>query len=268
MQAFTRAAALAAALTVVAGAAGPGARVLLDQAKALDDGPRHWTDRTQRMKLTLVDAHGGERVRELTVSTKRFPADEDKSISTFLAPAEVKGTGFLQWGHQSGDDDQWLYLPAYGRTRRITAQMRDESFVGTDFSYRDLDILGDFQNWTEHDAPSALLGEEAVDGSACHVIELRPQQEGMTYGRIVLWLDRDKLTARRMEFYDREGEKLKRLALQEITDVGKVPTAHTLEMQSLKKGTRTRVDVADVQYDSSIPDDHFTQRQLERGGAP
>src|SRR5262245_35125593 len=259
------AATLAMTLVVVSGALALSSREILDQAKALDDGPRHWTDRSQKMKLTITDAHGGERVRELEVSSKRYPDDEDKNLSFFLAPPEVKGTGFLQYGHKKTDDDQWLYLPAYGRTRRITAQMRDESFMGTDFSYRDLEILAEFQNWTEADAPSKLLGEETIDGSACHTIELRPQQEGMTYGRIVLWMDHDKLTARKMDFYDRDGEKVKTLALSKITDEGKVPTAHELDMQSLKKGTRTHVEVSDVRYDTGIPDDHFTQHQLERG---
>src|SRR5215470_7876283 len=92
---------LVAALTILLAPAprlhAATARELLDQAKALDDGPRHWNDRTQKMKLTIVDGHGGERLRELEVTTKHYPKDEDRNLSFFLAPPEVKGTGFLQW---------------------------------------------------------------------------------------------------------------------------------------------------------------------------
>jgi outer membrane lipoprotein-sorting protein len=262
------AAAIAAAGTILSSAPpAPAvtAREVLDKAKALDDTTRNWTDRTQKMALVIHDARGGERRRELQVYNKRYPNDEDKALSFFLAPAEVKGTGFLQWAHKKQDDDQWLYLPEFKRIRRITAQLRDESFMGTDFSYRDLEILGEIQDWTEDDAPSELTGEETVAGTACHVIAFRPAQEGMTYGRIVLWMDRERLVARKMDFYDREGTLVKSLALDEVRDVGPIPTAHKLEMRNLKKGSRTVVELTDVRYDAGLGDDLFTQRQLERG---
>jgi outer membrane lipoprotein-sorting protein len=259
---------LVAALLVPTSARAETARAVLDRAKQLNDTTRHWTDRTQRMTLIITDAHGGERRRELKLYTKRYPGDEDKGLSFFLSPPEVKGTAFLQWAHKKADDDQWLYLPEFKRTRRITAQLRDDSFMGTDFSYRDLEILGEIQDWTEEEAPTSLTGEETIDGSACHVIDYRPKQEGTSYGRIVLWLDREKLTARKMDFYDLEGTQLKTLALQKIADIGPVPTPQELNMQSLKKGSHTRVEVADLKYDGGLSDDLFTQRYLERGEAP
>jgi outer membrane lipoprotein-sorting protein len=241
------------------------ARDILDKAKALDDTTRHWSDRSQTMTLVIHDARGGERKRTLQVFSKRYPGDEDKALSFFLTPPEVKGTGFLQWAHKRNDDDQWLYLPEFKRTRRITAQLRDESFMGTDFSYRDLEILGEIQRWTEEEAPSTLVGEEKAGEKPCHVIALRPQQEGMTYGRIVLWIEQDKLVARKMEFYDREDTLRKALALDDVRDVGPIPTAHRLDMRDVKKGSRTEVDLSDVKYNTGLADDLFTQRQLERG---
>lgn len=241
------------------------AREILDHSKRLDDTTRHWTDRTQRMALTIVSAAGAKRERELTVYSKRYPGDEDKSISFFLSPAEVRGTAFLQWSHKGKDDEQWIYLPEFKRTRQIAARLRDESFVGTDFTYRDLEIVGDVLLWTEAEAPSKLLGEESVDGSPCHSIELRPQQDGSPYQRLVLALDRDKLTPRRLDFYDADSVKLKRLSLGDVRDIGAIPTAHRLEMSNLKKGTRTLVGLPEVTYDSALSDDLFTQRQLEKG---
>jgi len=268
MLASGRAALLVAAAMAMAQAASAEAataREILDRAKALDDTTRKWTDRTQNMALVIHDARGGERRRELRVYNRRFPDDEDKALSFFLSPPEVKGTGFLQWAHKRRDDDQWLYLPEFKRVRRITARLRDESFMGTDFSYRDLEILGEILDWSEDEAPTELTGEETIAETPCHVIELRPKHEGSSYGRIVLWMDRDKLIARRMDFFDLDGTKVKTLSMDGVTDVGPIPTAHRLEMRNLKKGSRTLVELSDVRYDVGLSDDLFTQRHLERG---
>jgi outer membrane lipoprotein-sorting protein len=248
--------------------AAAGAREILDEVRRLEDTTRHWTDRSEKLSLTIVDARGSERRRELKVFNKRYPGDEEKALSFFLEPSEVKGTAFLQWGHKKTADDQWLYLPDIRRTRRITAELRNESFMGTDFSYQDLEILGEIQGWTEEEAPSTLVGEEQIAGSPCHVIRLQPKQEGMRYGRIQLWLDRDKLVTRRMDFFDKDDAAVKSLTLERIEDVGRFPTPHVLEMRNLKTGSRTRLEVSDVKYDAGLSDELFTQRYLERGTSP
>lgn len=240
-------------------------RELLDEARRLDDTSRRWTDRTQAMRLVIVDAAANERRRELTVFTKRAGDGGEKAISFFSAPAEVKGTAFLQWSHPARDDEQWLFLPEFKRTRQISSRLRDESFVGTDFTYRDLEILAEIARWTEDDARATLVGEDTIDGHACHRIELWPRQEGMVYERIVLWLDKDELVARKLDFHDRAGAHVKSLALGEIRAVGDIPTAHRLEMRTLAKGSRTVVELPQVVYDSGLSDDLFTQRHLERG---
>jgi outer membrane lipoprotein-sorting protein len=241
------------------------AREILDKVKALDDTTRNWTDRTQTMTLHIHSKGGGERQRTLRIYDKRYPDDENKTISFFLAPPEVEGTGFLQWAHKQRDDDQWLYLPEFKRTRKITAQIRDQSFMGTDFSYRDLEILGEIQDWTEDEAPSALLGAETVDGHECHTIEFRPKGKDVGYERIVLWLDTQGLVSRKLNFHEKGDVLVKTLSLTDIRDIGPIPTAHRLEMQNVKKGTKTVVDLTDVRFAAGLADDLFTQRQLERG---
>jgi outer membrane lipoprotein-sorting protein len=255
------------ALLVSAGpAVAETAREILDRVRVLDDTTRKWTDRTQRMTLLIYDKRGGERRRVLKVYDKRYAGDENKAISFFESPPEVEGTAFLQWAHKQRDDDQWLYLPEFKRTRRITARVRDQSFMGTDFSYRDLEILGEIQDWTEEEAPTSLVGADQVDGHDCHVIELRPRQDGMNYGRIVVWIDTALLVTRKMNFERTDARPWKELGLSEIRDVGAVPTAHRLEMRDVEKGSRTVVELTDVAYDTGLPDDLFTERHLERGG--
>ena len=241
------------------------ARELLDQAKQLDDTTRHWTDRTQRMSLDIFTARGDQRRRELVAYTKRYPGGEEKSISFILVGAEVKGVGLLQWAHKGRDDEQWLYLPELKRTRQVAARLRDESFVGTAFTYRDLEILGELLHWSEDEAATKLLGEDPVGGHPCHMIELRPQQEDVPYPRIVVWMDGERLTPRKLDFFDRSGTRVKGLTLDDVRDLGAIPTAHRLEMQTLTTGSHTLVTLTEVAYSTGLADDLFTQRQLERG---
>ncbi len=241
------------------------AREVLDQAKQLDDTTRHWTDRTQRMTLDIFAAGGGQRHRELVAYTKRYPGDEEKSISFILVGAEVKGIGLLQWTRKGRNNEQWLYLPELKRTRQIAAGLRDESFVGTDFTYRDLEILGQLLHWSEDEAATKLLGEDPVGGHVCHMIELRPKQEDLPYPRIVVWMDGDRLTPLKLDFFDGAGTRLKGLTLDDIRDLGAIPTPHRLEMHSLTKGTHTVVTLTEVAYSTGLADDLFTQGQLERG---
>src|SRR5262249_33766767 len=171
-----------------AGVAGETARQILDRRKALEDTSQHWNDRHQRMKLRIIDHRGGERLRELEVYDRRESGDERKTILFFLTPAEVKGTGFLSFTHKGRAADQWLYLPELQRVRQITARTRNESFVGTDLSYHDLDLLQEMTSWTEADATSKLRDDETIGGGSTHLIELTPQREDIGYHRIVLWL--------------------------------------------------------------------------------
>src|SRR3989442_10719587 len=136
------------------------ARPILDRRKALDDTTRHWDDRHQKMKLTIVDRRGGERVRELELFDRREPGDEQKTILFFLAPAEVKGTGFLAFTHKGRAADQWLYLPELQRVRQITARAHNATFIGSDPSYHHLDPIQEITSCIKADALSILRGED------------------------------------------------------------------------------------------------------------
>jgi hypothetical protein len=253
-------------LLSLAGAAGAEtARQILDRRKALDDTTRHWDDRHQRMKLRIVDKRGGERTRELDLYERREPADEQKTILFFLSPAEVKGTAFLAYTHKGRPADQWLYLPELKRVRQITARTRKESFVGTDLSYHDLDLIQEMVSWSESDAASSLRAEETIGGVACHVIELAPAREDIAYKKIVLWLGKDDLVPRQLEFFEDGAEPKKRLTQGEVRAIGAIPVAHHIEVKTLAAGTRTDIDISDVQFNQKLDPDLFTQRALERG---
>jgi outer membrane lipoprotein-sorting protein len=256
------------ALLALAGAADGGetARQILDRRKALDDTSRRWDDRQQRMTLRLFDRRGGERVREVEIFERREPGDEQKTILFFLAPAEVRGTAFLAHVHPGRPADQWLYLPELKRIRKITAQTRRESFVGTDLSYQDLDLIQEMTSWSEADAASRLRGEESVGGVPAHVIELARRRPDIPYPRIVLWLGRDDLVPRRLEFWDDGGDQpRKRIEQAEVRLVGRIPVAHRVEVTTPGAATRTEITITDVRFDQKLEDELFEQRALERG---
>lgn len=260
-----------AAVAVLAAIAGPprslaeeSARAMLDQAKNLNDTTRNWKDREQKLNLDIQDGRGSSRKRDLVMKTLRGQGGEDRTITVFLSPSEVRGTSFLQFAHKDRDAEQWLYLPELKRVRQITSRAKDQSFVGTDFSFRDLELLTDVLEWNESEARSKLLGNETIDGTEVALIELVPVQKDVGYKRIVLALAKGDLVIRRMEFYGEDAAPKKVLHLDRVEKVGVVPTPHRLEMIQPGPGTRTVVDVSDVRYDQGLSEELFTQRALER----
>ena len=247
------------------GVAAPSAREILDRRKALDDTTRKWSDRQEHLKLTIKDGRGGERERELMLYERRLPGDERQTIVFFESPAEVKGTGFLAYTYKGRPADQWLYLPELKRIRQITPRSRTESFVGTDLSYQDLDIIQEMSSWSEADARSSLRGEEPVEGVPTYVIELVPQREDIGYKKIVLWLGRDDLVPRRIEFYGDGSDPAKRITQRDLHDVGSIPIAQHIEVETPARGSRTLIESSNAGFDRRFEDDLFTQRALERG---
>ena len=256
------------ALVAVDPASAGSAQDLLDKAKAVNDA-REPKDMAQKMKMTLIDARGGERVREIESRAKTVAKATRKSIIFFLSPAEVKGVGFLAFSYPDRDDDQWLYLPALKRVRRITATTRTQSFQGSDFSYQDLDLFDEIPDWTEDDASSELVKDkETIDGVESAVIALTPKGKEIEYGKIVIWLAPSDSMLRKIELYDaKSGALVKTLSLKDIKTIDGVPTPHRLEMANVKKGSKTVMEMSDVKYNQGLSDDVFTERMLERGKA-
>ena len=194
------------------------------------------------------------------------------------SPANVKGTAFLAITHPDRPADQWLYLPELRRSRRVGGAARYSGFVGTDFTYHDLDLLAEMPHWTEADAASSLRGEETVEGVPCHVIELTPAREEIGYQRIVVWLGRDDLVSRRIDFYEEApaagwlglggGEApapTRRLLQGDVRRVGAIPVPFRAEVQTPAAGSKTTVTFESVTFDQSLPDDLFAQPALEWG---
>jgi hypothetical protein len=152
---------------------------------------RHRLNDEEEMRvLRLVSKTGAVKERKVVLYTLAGPDDLRKSLVRFLAPRDVENTGLLTWEARDGDDDQWLYLPATRKAKRIAASAKKNSFMGTDFAYEDLRSENpDVHRYT-------LVGSETVDGRDCLVIEAVPATEkeaaNSGYSRRKLWLQRTR----------------------------------------------------------------------------
>ncbi len=271
-------------LSLLAGAvsAQETARQILDRAKALDDGPRWWNDREQRVKLEVAMGGPSRLHLELETFDRKERGRRQQSLIVFLAPAEKAGIALL--GHTVGGAParQWLYTPATKRVREVAKEGKLRRFDVTDFTYHDLDLLTDLLNWTDDEAGSTLKGSEIVGGVPCHVIELEPHLPYVVYSRVMLWLDKADLVPRQVEFYEApkraglfglfgdrsadDGRPVRRYHQSDIRMIGPVPVAHRIEVETPAEGSRTTVQVEQVRFDQGLNEAFFEPGRLEMHG--
>lgn len=221
----------------------------------------------RRVRMELHDKGGGVRERD-SVFLRRFFGDEKRTAIFFLAPTTVKDTAFLTWDHPEAgrEDDQWLYLPALRRVRRISAADRGDYFLGTDLTYEDIKnetkVASADYRWT-------TAGRDEVEGHPCVVVEAVPVDERigreLGYSKVRLWVDEEVWMVRRADYWDREGRRLKTSHLSDIRKVDGIWTPHRIEVRHLQSGHRTVFLVSDVDYASAIDEEVFTERGLRRG---
>ncbi len=157
---------------------------------------------TSDMQMVLIDAYGVETVREMSGMTLEVTGDGDRSLMTFQSPADVQGTKMLTWSRREGSDDQWLYLPALRRVRRISSSNRMSSFMGSEFSFEDLGS----QEVERYDFK--YLKDAEIEDEAVYVVERRPKDRS-GYSKMIMYISKEKLSPLRVEYFDRREEMLK-----------------------------------------------------------
>jgi len=223
-------------------------------------------DSTSSATWTLVDRNGQERVRKTTGPTKLKPNGIDNMrLIRFNSPADVKGTVTVLIENSSGDDNIMVYLPALKQVRRLSANSRRDSFVGSDYSYGDL--LGHRpQEWTNR-----LVGESAVDGIRVWIVESMAKSDAVRsqsgYAKRVNWIAKDSFISIKGEVYDEQSELLK---LYHAQDIRLVDAAHQkyvpmkLDAQNVQTGHRTVIQISDYKANQNVSDALFTARYMER----
>lgn len=222
---------------------------------------------TRNLTMRLVDRRGKERVRE-TFGYRRSFGDEKRSVIFYLSPANIKDTGFLTYDYAdpARDDDQWLYLPATRKSRRISSSDRGDSFLGTDFSYEDIKMESKI---SVVDYTRKTIGEEEIDGHHCYVVESFPIDEKtakeLGYGKVVVWIDSTIWMSRKSEFWDIRLNPLKTLRQTDIQEIDGIWTGLKMEVKNHKTGHTTFFTFSDVDYEADVPEDVFSERALRRG---
>ncbi len=174
-------------------------------AIAADERDEGWNDWSANSEMILRNRHGESSTRQLRMSNLEQEIDGDKRLIIFDYPRDVKGTAFLVFTKKIGNDDQWLYLPALKRVKRIASNNQSGPFVGSEFAYEDLSSQ-EVEKYTYNH-----LRDEVIGGIDSYVIERYPVDEKSGYTRQVVWIDKNEYRTLRTDYYDRKGEILKTL---------------------------------------------------------
>ena len=211
------------------------------------------------LTMILINSQGEERVRKLKQYIQNS-TQEEKKIMFFLSPADVKGTSFMNWSYSNGkDDDQWIYLPALKRTKRISSEGKGDYFMGSDFTYDD---LGD-RNPDED--THTLLREEQLDGKLFYVVESIPREDGNIYSRTLTWVNKDNFIGMKREYYDKNGKLLKVLTISDVQKIKGYWVILKTEMRNVQKNHSTQMLLSNLKIDTGISADKFTERSMTLG---
>lgn len=204
-------------------------------------------DMEARETMVLIDQDGTRKARELRLYQK----GADLRLVQFLAPADVRGVSFLR----RGDNQLYLYLPAFRKVRRIASSATREDFVGTDFTYEDL-------------AQSTYSDEYRTTGlrvdSGQYVLDVRPRPEAdVSYDRLTLRVDTSNSVLRQVQYF-REGTQVKEMTVSDVTQIDGYWIGRRMEMVDQRSGHRTVLALSEVTFDQELSDALFTERYLKR----
>jgi len=216
-------------------------------------------DQTSDLAMTLTNKSGAQRVRKIKQFTMDL-GDVEKSIMFFLSPADVKNTSFMNWTYDSDQsDDQWIYLPALKKTKRISSDSKSDYFMGSDFTYDD---LGDRKL---EDDTHQLLREETIDGKECYVVESVSKDEDYMYSKTVVWVNKSNFIGVKKEFYDEDEDLLKILTIKEVEKISDIWVIKNSEMKNVQKNHRTTIILSNIQINTGMSASKFTERMMMRG---
>ena len=176
------------------------------------------------MEMTLINAHGDRTTRKLRSQQIEVAGDGDRSRIEFRWPADVKGTRMLTWTRRKGNDDQWLFLPAIKRVKRISSGNKSGSFMGSEFAYEDLGSQ-EVDKYRHR-----FIAEEKLGGRATWKIERVPVDSESGYKKLLTWIDQEYMQPLKIDYFDRKGELLKTATFSGYEKQGKWFRPKTLSM--------------------------------------
>ncbi len=226
-----------------------------------DKRDRGFLDSSTKLKMILTNRHGERSTRELRLKTLEIPDETlgDKSLSIFDHPRDVKGTAFLTFTKIVEPDDQWLYLPALKRVKRISSANKSGPFMGSEFAYEDLasEEVGKYKyKW---------LRDESFGDLSCFVVEQYPVYENSGYTRRIVWIDQEEYRPWKIEFYDRKDSLLKTMVFKEYKQyLSRYWRSHEMFVENHLTGKTTTLEFHDFIFQSGLSDNDFNKNALQR----
>ncbi|MEM7396993.1 MAG: outer membrane lipoprotein-sorting protein [Verrucomicrobiota bacterium] len=226
-----------------------------------DRSDRGFVNSEVELKMVLRNRAGRETERSLSLKTLEVPDEQlgDKSVIVFDSPADIEGTALLSHAKILDPDDQWLYLPALKRTKRISSVNKSGPFVGSEFAFEDFTSL----ELNKYDYK--FLRTETLNGLTCDVVERYPKYKYSGYKKQISWIDQTDFQVRQVEFYDRRGDLLKVLTLEDYRKYkDKFWRPHKMLMVNRKTGKSTDFIYSEYDFDRSLSEREFVKSALNR----
>ncbi len=226
------------------------------EAKKRDMG---WQDNTADMMMLLRNQQGQESIREIKMKSLEIQNDGDKSLTIFNKPRDVKGTAFLSFSHPVEADEQWLFLPALKRVKRISSRNKSGPFMGSEFAFEDLSSF-EVEKYTYK-----FLAEESLNEVKMFKVEQYPVDENSGYTRRVVWLDTQEYRVYKIDFYDRKNSLLKTLSFMDYKQyLTKHWRADKQEMINHQNGKSTELQWSNYAFKTGLSDGDFNRNSLKR----
>lgn len=239
------------------------ARKIMELVDARDNGD----NQTAELEMILIDQKGNQRIRKMISMSKDFGQDS-KRIMFFLLPADVKNTGFLTYDYDEADkdDDQWLYLPALRKSKRISSSDKSSSFMGSDFTYADMTTF-DLQDYNY-----ILKKEMEMQSVPVWVVESIPRTEAVIektgYSKSLLFIRKDNYVVTRAINWLKQGKRLKYMDMKGLKLIDNIWTPTEIHITTKKRKKtlhKTIMKFSNVKYNQDLNDSQFSIRQLEKG---
>jgi outer membrane lipoprotein-sorting protein len=233
----------------------------LEIAKEIDRRNTGFGDSEVKLEMVLTNRNGESSIRRLRLKTLEINnhGQGDKSLTIFDHPRDVKGTAFLSFTKILKPDDQWLYLPALKRVKRISSANKSGPFVGSEFAYEDLtsfEVAKYKYKW---------LRDEKCGELTCFVTERYPLYENSGYTRQITWVDTNEYRIRKVEFYDRKSTLLKTLTATDFKQyLGKYWRTHKMFMENHQTGKKTTLNFSSYTFGANLKESAFTKNRLKR----
>jgi outer membrane lipoprotein-sorting protein len=231
----------------------------LEIAVEVDLRDEGFTDSSASLEMILRNRHGETSERQLRNKTLEVADDGDKVIIIFDTPRDVKGTAFLSFTHKLEADDQWLYLPALKRVKRIASRNKAGPFMGSEFAYEDISSQ-EVEKYTYRH-----IKDETFDDRDHFIIERDPVDSKSGYKRQRVWIDKAEYRIWKIDFYDRKDSLLKTLIYDDYNQyVKKFWRANIMEMTNHQTGKSTRLNWKNFSFQNGFSEKEFTKNALKK----